>query len=82
MLAGLHAAGRQAPAKDAGQAGRPRGQRRAGLSVLVAEDNDINAMLARATLLKAGHRVDVVGNGKAAVEAVTGGARNGATTWC
>ena len=44
-----------------------------GLTVLVAEDNDINAMLARATLLKAGHRVDVVGNGRAAVEAVTGG---------
>ncbi|HEY6632924.1 MAG TPA: ATP-binding protein [Rhizobiaceae bacterium] len=46
-----------------------------GLAVLVAEDNDINAMLARATLLKAGHRVDIVGNGKAAVEAVTGGGR-------
>lgn len=46
-----------------------------GLSVLIAEDNDINAMLARAVLLKAGHRVDVVNNGKAAVEAVTGGAR-------
>lgn len=41
------------------------------LSVLIAEDNDINAMLARATLLKAGHRVKIVGNGKAAVEAVT-----------
>ena len=41
-----------------------------GIFVLVAEDNDINAMLARATLLKAGHRVHVVGNGKAAVEAV------------
>jgi CheY-like chemotaxis protein len=38
--------------------------------VLIAEDNDINAMLARATLQKAGHRVEVVGNGKAAVEAV------------
>ncbi len=46
--------------------------RHTGLSVLIAEDNDINAMLARATLLKAGHRVKVVGNGKAAVEAVTG----------
>ena len=42
---------------------------------LVAEDNDINAMLARATLQKAGHRVEIVGNGKAAVEAVTGGGR-------
>ena len=46
-----------------------------GLSVLIAEDNDINAMLARAVLLKAGHRVDVVNNGRAAVEAVTGAAR-------
>jgi PAS domain S-box-containing protein len=43
-----------------------------GLSILIAEDNDINAMLARATLQKAGHRVEIVGNGKAAVEAVTG----------
>ncbi|MDX8522886.1 response regulator [Mesorhizobium sp. MSK_1335] len=55
---------------------RPRGaassrRRDQGLSVLIAEDNDINAMLARATLLKAGHRVKIVGNGKAAVDAVT-----------
>jgi CheY-like chemotaxis protein len=42
-----------------------------GLSILIAEDNDINAMLARATLVKAGHRVEVVGNGRAAVDAVT-----------
>jgi PAS domain S-box-containing protein len=50
---------------------RAADRRQSGLSVLIAEDNDINAMLARATLLKAGHRVKVVGNGKAAVEAVT-----------
>ncbi|UVK40492.1 response regulator [Mesorhizobium sp. AR10] len=50
---------------------RSLGRRQQGLSVLIAEDNDINAMLARATLVKAGHRVKVVGNGKAAVEAVT-----------
>ncbi|HEY4191196.1 MAG TPA: ATP-binding protein [Mesorhizobium sp.] len=43
---------------------------RTGLSVLIAEDNEINAMLARATLMKAGHHVEVVGNGKAAVDAV------------
>jgi CheY-like chemotaxis protein len=48
----------------------PVSSRHPGLSVLIAEDNDINAMLARATLQKAGHRVEVVGNGKAAVEAV------------
>ena len=50
---------------------RQRGHAPAGLSILIAEDNDINAMLARAALVKAGHRVDVVGNGKAAVDAVT-----------
>jgi CheY-like chemotaxis protein len=49
---------------DAGRGRSP------SLSILIAEDNDINAMLARATLLKAGHQVDLVGNGKAAVEAV------------
>lgn len=48
----------------------PLSSRSPGLSVLIAEDNDINAMLARATLQKAGHRVEVVGNGKAAVDAV------------
>jgi PAS domain S-box-containing protein len=47
------------------------GTRQSRLSVLVAEDNEINAMLARASLVKAGHSVDVVANGKAAVEAVT-----------
>jgi CheY-like chemotaxis protein len=40
------------------------------LHVLLAEDNEINALLARATLAKAGHMVDVVTNGKAAADAV------------
>ncbi|MBS9719159.1 response regulator [Tianweitania sp. BSSL-BM11] len=40
-------------------------------SILVAEDNEINALLARSALAKAGHRVTVVGNGRAAVDAVT-----------
>jgi CheY-like chemotaxis protein len=40
----------------------------AGLSILLAEDNEINALLARTTLQKAGHRVETVSNGKAAVE--------------
>ena len=40
-----------------------------GLSVLVAEDNDINALLACALLTRLGHRPTVVGNGAAAVEA-------------
>ena len=64
----------QAPAPAASRKNAGRTPVRApGLAVLIAEDNDINAMLARATLQKAGHRVDVVGNGKAAVEAATGG---------
>src|SRR5690606_889148 len=40
------------------------------LSILVAEDNDINALLARSALSKGGHKVKIVGNGKAAVDAV------------
>jgi CheY-like chemotaxis protein len=39
-------------------------------NVLIAEDNEINAMLARAALSKAGHRVRLVTNGRAAVDAV------------
>jgi PAS domain S-box-containing protein len=39
------------------------------LTVLVAEDNDINALLARSLLSKLGHRPDVVANGAAAVAA-------------
>lgn len=49
----------------------PRARRGMALSVLVAEDNDINALLVRAALARAGHRVDVVANGRAAVEALT-----------
>lgn len=43
-----------------------------GLSVLVAEDNEINALLARAALGRAGHRVQVVNNGRAAADLLTG----------
>jgi PAS domain S-box-containing protein len=77
LLAGLAAVQPPAPVKEkTGSSRAPRAKSRLpGLSILVAEDNDINAMLARATLLKAGHRVDVVGNGKAAVEAATGDGR-------
>lgn len=41
------------------------------LHVLIAEDNEINAMLARASLVKAGHRVEVVRTGKEAVDALS-----------
>ncbi|MBK8458000.1 MAG: response regulator [Phyllobacteriaceae bacterium] len=39
------------------------------LRLLVAEDNPVNALMVRAALEKAGHRVDVVGDGRAAVAA-------------
>jgi PAS domain S-box-containing protein len=39
-----------------------------GLSILVAEDNEINAVLARALLVKLGHRPTVAANGAAAVD--------------
>jgi PAS domain S-box-containing protein len=39
------------------------------LSILIAEDNEINALLARALLTRLGHRPTVVFNGVAAVEA-------------
>ena len=39
-----------------------------GLSILVAEDNEINALLVRALLVRLGHTPTIVGNGEAALE--------------
>ena len=39
-----------------------------GLSILVAEDNEINALLARALLVKLGHHPTIAESGKAAIE--------------
>jgi CheY-like chemotaxis protein len=39
-----------------------------GLAILVAEDNEINALLARALLVKLGHRPTIAASGGAAVE--------------
>ena len=57
---------------EAARAGQVRPLRRAGggLAVLIAEDNRVNQDVARTILTRAGHRVDVAGNGRAAVEAV------------
>jgi signal transduction histidine kinase/CheY-like chemotaxis protein len=44
---------------------RPKG---AKLRVLLAEDNQINAVLATAIIKRAGHHVDVAGNGQEALE--------------
>jgi CheY-like chemotaxis protein/anti-sigma regulatory factor (Ser/Thr protein kinase) len=43
-------------------------QRGDGLSILVAEDNEINALLARALLLKLGHHPTTTASGEAAVD--------------
>jgi signal transduction histidine kinase/DNA-binding response OmpR family regulator len=42
---------------------------RESLAILVAEDNDINALLIRALLHRLGHRAEIVGDGRGAVEA-------------
>lgn len=58
-----------------GSAGKPVKALRQGnqrkLSILVAEDNEINALLVRSALTKAGHTVTVVGDGRSAVSEMT-----------
>lgn len=41
------------------------------LSILVAEDNEINALLVRSALTRAGHSVTVVGDGRSAVDEIS-----------
>ena len=55
-----------------------------GLSILVAEDNEINALLARALLTRLGHRPTIASNGEAAVESWLRRTRRRLvpTTWC
>jgi signal transduction histidine kinase/CheY-like chemotaxis protein len=57
-----------APAGDAIAAAAKGESKERGLSILVAEDNEINALLARALLTRLGHRPTIVGHGAAAVE--------------
>ena len=49
----------------------------AGLSVLVAEDNEINALLARALLSRLGHRPTIVADGLAAIASFIAERENG-----
>jgi CheY-like chemotaxis protein len=53
---------------DAVAAANGAGSETAGLSILVAEDNEINALLARALLTRLGHRPSVAINGVEAIE--------------
>jgi len=59
-----HAAAEAATETDAG---RTEGESK-GLSILVAEDNEINALLARALLVRLGHRPTIAADGAAAIE--------------
>ena len=56
----------------------PERNAKSGLSILVAEDNDINALLARALLERLGHRPTIVGNGAAAIESFGAAHNSGA----
>ncbi len=58
--AGAAAAGASAGIQGDGPSGN-------GLSILVAEDNEINALLVRALLVKLGHRPTMAGSGDAAI---------------
>lgn len=53
-----------------GSESAPGNHQGSSLTILLAEDNPVNALLARATLEKAGHRIEVVGDGQSAIDAV------------
>ena len=53
-----------------------------GLSILVAEDNEINALLARALLVKLGHRPTMAESGAAAIESWLAARAGGAPYNC
>jgi len=63
------------PPRAAGAAPRPAAG--AGLDLLLADDNEINALLGRALLENMGHRVTVVADGAAALDAVAAALERG-----
>jgi len=52
-------------------ADRKNDSKKSGMSILVAEDNEINALLARVLLTRLGHRPVIAANGEAAIESWT-----------
>ena len=56
------------PASVESHAARRAAAGREGLAILIAEDNEINALLARTLLAKLGHRPTVATSGRAALE--------------
>ncbi|WP_380169609.1 ATP-binding protein [Jannaschia sp. R86511] len=62
------------PARRAGEAPE---RVESGLRVLVAEDNEVNQLVARMTLQRAGVEVDVVGDGRQALDALDAGGYDG-----
>jgi len=77
LAAQLATAEIEAPADDQRAPGSGLSRERA-LAVLIAEDNDINALLAQATLGKLGHIPAVVGDGVSAVKAIASAYQVGA----
>lgn len=65
--------GRVAPVDGSADAPAPSFALDRTLKVLLAEDNQINAVLATTLIRRSGHKVDVAPNGEAAVKAVAGG---------
>ncbi|MGH6933444.1 MAG: response regulator [Dongiaceae bacterium] len=73
QLCGVEGAGIIRPLEAREQGVEPRGEiarESRHLRILVVEDNYVNQMLATVLLGKAGHRVDVAGNGVEALDAV------------
>jgi PAS domain S-box-containing protein len=68
----------QVGAQDAATAGGREKIKKKTLSILVAEDNEISALLARALLTRLGHCPTIAGDGSAAVESWLGARAAGA----
>lgn len=84
VLGGETAQRSSVPSHDESMRGHPSAtdkvqKKRPGRTVLLAEDNEINALLARSALERAGHSVEWARNGKQAVQAFRKRAEKGDT---